>query len=177
MILLFLGLAYVLAKGTSLLVDYDSMRGEDEDRDESRFFNKTPYEGEIAGSCSVTTEGDVWLTIFIDEISVFAKLEVIERNVDPAFYRFSIIEFEYPKGTAGCTSPHILPLTAGNNRMVEFRDPVDASNKIIQMFDKMGIVIRQESLKSIPYAIYCGWRSPDECKNIVANLIKDNSNG
>ena len=173
MILLFLGLALVPTMGSSLL---DSSSGrEDEERDFSRSSNGLTAAGQISGSCSLTANGDFWLTILIDDFSILAKIDVIDDDSKDPYYRFSLSAIEYPEGSACCFSPQLLPHAIGQKRIVEFKDSEDATSKILEMFKSLGIAITDESLKSIPYAITCGWRSPKECRKIVKRLIKENT--
>jgi len=175
MILLLLGLALVLATSSSLLAANGSGR-EDEDRDETRSSSNPQLMGEIAGSVSVTGLGDVWITILIDELSILAQLEVIESTSEEG-YRFSIVSIAAPLGELGAVSPHLIPFIAQEKRVTEFSTKKEATNKIIQLFDDLGITISQESIKSIPYVISCGWRNPTECQQLVKNILEGKNCG
>lgn len=52
---------------------------------------------------------------------------------------------------------------------------VGLSSKIIQLFDNLGVVISKDSLLSIPYAISCGWKTPDDCHRIVTQMLEKQS--
>jgi hypothetical protein len=168
MILLLFGLALVLATSSSLLPGSDSGR-EGEDRDESRSLSPTDF-GEIAGSVSVTSDGDVWLTTFIDELSILAQIEVIPKE-SVCWYRFSISAIAAPAGEFGAVSSHLIPLIAQEKRVIEFKTKKEAIHKIEQLVSEVGIVLSEESAKSIPYAVSCGWRPPSEFNQIVKQLM------
>jgi len=168
MILLLFGLALVLATSSSLLPGSDSGR-EGEDRDESRSLSPTVF-GEIAGSVSVTSDGDVWLTTFIDELSILAQIEVIPKE-SVCWYRFSISAIAAPAGEFGAVSSQLIPLIAQEKRVIEFKTKKEAIHKIEQLVSEVGIVLSEESAKSIPYAVSCGWRPPSEFNQIVKQLM------
>jgi hypothetical protein len=169
MILILLGLAIVLATSSSLLAGSASGR-EGENRDESRSSSPPDVSGEIAGSVSVTSAGDVWLTTFIDDLSILAQIEVITKeSVDR--YRFSIVAVATPAGEFGAVSPHLIPIITQENRVIEFKTKKEAIHKIEQLVGKMGIVLSEQSAKSIPYAVSCGWRPPSEFNQIVKQLM------
>ena len=169
MILLLLGLALVLATSSFLLASSGSGR-EDEDRN-SRSSSNLQLIGEIAGSVSVSGLGEVWLTIFIDELSILAQLEVID-SISEGQYRLSIVSIAAPAGELGTVSSNLLPLISQEKRSAEFRSKKEATNRIIQLFDDLGIAISPESLKSIPYAVACGWRNPTECQLLVKKILE-----
>jgi hypothetical protein len=176
MILLLLGLAIVLATSSSLLAANGSGR-EDEDRDETRSSSNVPQpSGEIAGSVSVTGTGEVWLSILMDELAILAQLEIIEMSQAPG-YKMSIAAVAAPAGEFGEVSPHLKPLMAQEKRVIEFSSEVQATSKIIQMFEDIGIVLSEETMKSIPYAVSCGWRSPAECQQFVKGLLDGGGSG
>ena len=170
-ILLLLGLALVLATSSSLLARSGSGR-EDEDRDDSRPSTDKQLCGEIAGSVSVTSTGEVWITILIDELSMLAKLEVIDRSQLEG-YQLSIAAVAAPAGEFGEVSQRLKPLLAQEQRIIEFESQKQAVTKITQMFDDMGIVLSEETTKSIPYAISCSWRTPKECQRFVNKLLNE----
>jgi len=169
MILLLFGLALVLATSSSLLPGSDSGR-EGEDRDESRSSLPTDVSGEIAGSVSVTSAGHVWLTTFIDELSILAQIEVILKE-SVCWYRFSIAAITAPAGEFEAVSSHLIPLIAQEKRVIEFKTKKEAIHKIEQLVSEVGIVLSEESAKSIPYAVSCGWRPPSEFNQIVKQLM------
>jgi hypothetical protein len=169
MVLLLLGLALVLATSSSLLASSGSGR-EDEDQDNSRSSSMPQLRGEIAGSVSITSDGEVWLTVFIDEFSVLAQLEVIDILNEEGF-RLSIVALAAQDGEFGAVSEHIMPLTAKEKRVIEFKTQLEAIENINQLFDDLGIPISKESIKSIPYAVSCGWKTPAKCREIVEQIL------
>ena len=171
MALLLLGLAFLLATSSSLLASSGAGR-EDEDQDDSRSSSMPQFTGEVAGSVSITSEGEVWLTVLIDEFSVLAQLEVIDISNEEGF-RLSIAALSAPEGEFGAVSMHLMPLIAKEKRVIEFKTQSEAIDNINQLFDDLGIPISKETIKSIPYAISCGWRTPAKCKEIVEQILEE----
>ena len=169
--LLLLGLAILLTTSSSLLAA-SSSEGEDKGREISRSVSENTA-GEISGSVSVTASGELWLTVFIDELLILVKIEVVSNSKKSMSYRFFISAISALKGTLNQALPHVLPLVAKNNRTIECSTQNDAVHKLMQLFDEMGIAISQESMKSIPYAISCGWKTPEECHKFIEALLKD----
>ncbi|MBT4523599.1 MAG: hypothetical protein HOI88_05450 [Phycisphaerae bacterium] len=169
MVLLLFGLAFLLATSSSLLVD-SRTGGEDRGRDEDRSLSVN-QSGEISGSVSITASGELWLTVFIDELSILAQIEVITNQSEGMRYRFSVSAISSPDGTLSQVSSHVLQPASEENRFTEFSSQNDAANNLIRLFDEMGIAISIESLKSIPYAITCAWKSPEECQQFIEDLI------
>ena len=175
MILLLLGLAIVLTTSSSLFVALSSKREGKSGNFDSHFSNKAPSAGEISGSISITSCGDMWLMVLIDELSIIAKLDIVEVDHCLNGYRLSIAAIESPSGSSDGVSPNLLPLAASESRAVQFTSPDEASSKIIQLFDNLGVVISKDSLLSIPYAISCGWKTPDDCHRIVTQMLEKQS--
>jgi hypothetical protein len=59
---------------------------------------------------------------------------------------------------------------------IEFTSQEQAVENVIKMFHKVGIVLSNETMASIPYAISYGWRSPEECEQFVRELLHENKN-
>jgi hypothetical protein len=174
MILLLLGLALVLATSSSLLAS-PSSGGEDEDQDGSGSSSNPIIKGEIAGSVSVTGEGEIWFTILADEILMLAQLEVIEQGNEKGF-RLSINSIAAPAGEFGAVSPQLKPFMAQEMHVMEFYSQEQAVENVVRMLNEVGIVLSNETMASIPYAISYGWRSPEECEQFVRELLHENKN-
>ena len=90
MVLLLLGLALVLATSSSLLATSGSGRGGN-GGNPSITPNEFPEPGEISGSVSVTSEGELFLTTFVDYYSFLSSIEVIKTTDEKLEYKFRII--------------------------------------------------------------------------------------
>ena len=174
MILLFLGLAIVLTTSPLLLVASCKGRGDDGGGDDTALSN-TSNAGEIVGSISITDSGELWLSVLIDDFSILAQLEIVECESECTGYRLSIAAVNLQSETKNTMSPQNRAKATGESHVVEFKNPQEASIRIIQLLDRMGVVISSESLKSIPHAITCGWKRPDESKQIVNRVLEGNS--
>jgi hypothetical protein len=62
---------------------------------------------------------------------------------------------------------------ANKKNVAEFSTEIEATNKIIQLFDDIGLTISKESLQSVPCAVSCGWRTPEECQSFVESQLKE----
>ena len=173
MILLLLGIAFLLATSSSLLVTSGSGRG-DNGGNIPPNSNENMVPGEISGSVTVTAIGELWLTIFIDRYSVLAKIQVVDEELGALSYSFAIAGImEISKGanhTVEQTGPEFVPIT-------EFKTPEDAALKLIGLAKNLKLDISKESLKSVPFAIECGWRTPQECKQFIASLLEEKNEG
>ncbi|MBC8200806.1 MAG: hypothetical protein H8E86_02075 [Planctomycetes bacterium] len=174
MVLLLLGLALVLATSSSLLASSGSW-GEDEDRDDSRSTSNPTLKGEVAGSVTVTRAGEIWLTILVDELTLHAQLEVI-RHEGAKGFRLSIHSIASPAGEFGAVSPQLKPFMAQEMRVIEFYSEEQATQSVISMLSEVGIVLSDETMASIPYAISSGWRSPSDCEQFVRELLQEHKN-
>jgi hypothetical protein len=174
MILLLLGLALVLATSSSLLACIGS-GGEDEDRADSRSSSNPIVKGEIAGSISLTGAGEIWLTILADELLILGQLEVIEQE-NVLGYRLSINSITAPAGEFGAVSPQLKPFVAKEMRVIVCNSQEQAVENVMRMCNEVGIVLSNETMASIPYAIACGWRSPEECAQFVREMLKEHKN-
>lgn len=172
MIILLLVLVLLLASSSSLLAS-SSAGGEDKGRDSSQPETGLDLGGEIAGSVSVTSEGELWLTTFIDEFAILARIDIVQDGLVAPKYRVCVTAVDSPSGGFGEVSSSLKPHLAQGKHVTEFSSELDAKNKIIQLFDDLGIAISKASLKSIPFAISCGWREPDECKRFIDSLLKE----
>jgi hypothetical protein len=172
--LLFLGLAVLLATSPLLLVATTRGGEGDGGGDESPTTN-TNHSGEISGSVTITETGEVWLTALIDNISILAQVEIIGSESNWTGYRLSIVGVDSSVTCNNKKFRHAEESDAEEPNVVEFTDPADASNQIIQLLDNLGIPLSNESLRSIPHAIKFGWKSPTEGKQIVNELLDGNS--
>lgn len=167
-LLLLFGLALLLATSTSLLATSGSGRGEDGDEDSSSFLDCNNH-GEISGSTSVTSTGELWITIYIDQLSILAKIEVVEGENKVLRYKFSVTSISFPTESDSVKKPHYVPKDALETH---FDSPDQAVKALILMFKKIGIEFTDASIQSIPHAICCGWRSPEECKEFIQRLLE-----
>lgn len=86
-IFLLLGLAFVLTTTSSLLATSGSGR-------EEQGGNPTVHhldEGEISGSISLTSKGELWLTVFLDTYSILIEVEVINTTNEQPVYKCTIV--------------------------------------------------------------------------------------
>jgi len=173
MILLFLGLAVVLTTSPLLLVASSKGGGDDGDGDSPS--PKTTHPGEISGSVTITDKAEVWLTALVDELSILALVEILGSELKWTGYRLSIVGVHMPNNSKN-ENPHCKAETETlKSHVVEFTNPTEASNQIIQLLHNMGIPLSNESIQSIPHAIRFGWKSPEESKQIVNSLLESNS--
>jgi hypothetical protein len=167
-ILLLLGLALLLATNSSLLVTSGSGREDDGGKNSPSFSNQH-NQGEISGSASVTSSGDVWLTIYIDHFSILAKIDVLEETDGSLIYKFSVANITFQVDSKNETRPIEKTSTSLET---QFGSPDEAITALVTMFKKIGIEFTNATLKSIPYALNCGWRSPEECRGFVQCLLE-----
>ncbi len=172
MIILLLVLVLLLASSSSLLAS-SSAGGEDMGRDSSQPETGLNLGGEIAGSVSVSSKGELWLTTLIDEFAILARVDIVKDGLVAPKYRLCVTAVDSPSGDFGEVSSSLKPILAQGKHVAEFNSELDATNKIIQLFDDLGIPLSKESLKSIPFAISCGWREPDECIRFIESLLKE----
>ena len=166
-VLLLLGLALVLTTSSSLLATSGSGRGGNGDK---QFSDGTLEPGEISGSMSLTSDGDLWLTIFVDSYSILAEIEVVEAEGDSVEYKFSVAGIAELVESAESSktqfhseaSPEIL-----------FRTPEEASERLVQLIRDIGIELTPESIRSVPFAVKSGWRSPKKCIQFVKKLMDE----
>ena len=167
-ILLLLGLAFVLTTGSSLLATSGSGRegnGGNQPSDSNNCFEP----GEISGSISITSKGELWLTIFVDTFSILAAIDVVDCDGGEYAYKFSIAglaelvdKSERSKiQTNSSTHPEIV-----------FSTPEEASERFIELISNLGVELSQEAIRSVPFAINGGWKSPDECKQFIKNVME-----
>ncbi len=166
MILLLLGLAFVLATGSSLLATSGSGRGDNGE-------NQPPVEdlvsGEISGSVSVTSKGELWLTIFVDSFSILASIDVVDSDDGEFAYKFTVVGIAELVNTSG---PPKIQFDSPTRPAVLFSTPQEASQRLVELMKTTGIELTQESLSSIPFAVEGGWRPPEECKGFINTLME-----
>jgi hypothetical protein len=165
--LLLLGLALVLTTSSSLLVTSGSGR---EGNGEKKLSDGTLEPGEISGSMSLTTNGDLWLTIFVDSYSILAAIEVVEVEGSSFEYKFSVA------GIAELTESSESSKTQSHSETppeILFSTPEEASERLVQLIRGMGIELTPESIRSVPFAVKSGWRSPEKCIQFVKKLIDE----
>ena len=168
-ILLLLGLAILLATGSSLLATSGSGREDNGDQN-SPSASECPSQGEISGSASVTDSGELWLTIYIDQLSILAKIEVVDGKNESSRYKFSVASIDFHHESPQMNTPDKLP---EGPLEAQFETPDEAVSTLVSMFQKNGIVFTDASKQSIPFAVHCGWRSPKECKDFVQQLLEN----
>ena len=128
-------------------------------------------EGEISGSVAVTGEGRVWLRVFLDDITVLARIHVFDRESGQSAYRFVVEKLEQADGTHGSISSDMLGIIDENARMSEFSTQDDAVLKCLRLIDALGLEIQAGTRKAVTLAIECGWHSPEMTKTIIAEAI------
>ncbi len=170
MVLLLLGLAFLLATSSSLLATSGSGRG-DKGGSIPPVNNDYPEHGEISGSVSVTSLGELWLTIFVDNFSILAQIDVVDDTNGELSYKFSIAGIaELVDKTEGSklkdksqTRPEVL-----------FKTPEEATERLTALVKSLGIELSKASLCSAPFAVQNGWHPPEECYAIIQSLIEEN---
>ncbi len=128
-------------------------------------------EGEISGSVAVTGEGKVWLTVFLDDIAIMARVHLFERDNGELTYRLVIEELERAEGSHGSVSSDTLGVLDEKARMAEFSTQDEATLEILRLIDALDLDIQSGSRKTVPIAIGCGWRSPETTKTMIAEAI------
>lgn len=173
MILLFLGLAVVLTTTPLLFIASSNGGGDDGGGDPAT--PKSTHPGEISGSVTITDKAEVWLTALIDEISILAYVEILGSESKWTGYRLSIVGVNVPIKSNEENPLYCAGTDSPMSPVVEFANPTEASNQIIQLLDNMGVPLSSESIQSVPHAIKFGWKSPSESKRIVNSLLESNS--
>jgi hypothetical protein len=178
MVLLLLGLALVLATSSSLLATSGSGRGDNGGNppnppNPQPKSNDFPEPGEISGSVSLTSEGELMLTTFVDHYSFLSEIEVIENTQGELEYKFTIIAIAEAIDMADKKiddidgETHILE--------VKFSSPEEASERLVSLVKNLGIDLTEESVRSVPFAVMNGWRSPEYCQDFVQSLMDKHS--
>jgi hypothetical protein len=171
MVLLLLGLALVLATSSSLLATSGSGRGGN-GGNPSITPNEFPEPGEISGSVSVTSEGELFLTTFVDYYSFLSSIEVIKTTDEKLEYKFRII------GIAELIDKVNQKINIDRDTQileVKFRSPKEASERLVSMVKNLGIELTEESVRSVPFAVMGGWRSPEYCKGFIQSIMDEYS--
>lgn len=127
--------------------------------------------GEISGSISITEKGQVWLTVFLDDISILASVFVIERDNEELAYRIIIEKLDRAAGTHGSVSADAFSLLDKEARMTEFSTQLEAASELLCLMDALGLDIEPRTRKAIPIVIGCGWRSPETSKKLIAEAV------
>jgi len=135
------------------------------------FADSSELGGEISGSVSITEKGQVWLTVFLDDIAILASVYVIERDDEEFAYRLIIEKLDRAAGTQGSVSADTFSLLDKEARMTEFSTREEAVLEILRLIDALGLDVQSRTLKAIPIVIGCGWRSPETSKNMIAEAV------
>jgi len=160
-VLLLLGLALVLTTSSSLLATSGSGRG---DNGGNQPLGKCLEPGEISGSISLTSNGELWITIYVDTYSILASIDVVQGERDSYEYKFSIqgiaefVESSKSSTTQLCSEAH---------QGILFNSPEQASKLLVKLMSELGIELTPESIRSVPFAVESGWRSPEKCKQFI----------
>ncbi|MBC8309696.1 MAG: hypothetical protein ISR75_04950 [Phycisphaerales bacterium] len=175
MVLLLLGLALVLATSSSLLATSGSGRGDNGGNPPNPPPTSTdfPEPGEISGSVSVTSEGELMLTTFIDHYSFLSEIEVIENLQGQLEYKFTMIGIAKAFDMADEKIDDINRET--QILEVKFSSPEEASERLVSLVKNLGIDLTEESVRSVPFAVMGGWRSPEYCKDFIQSLMDKHS--
>ena len=59
---------------------------------------------------------------------------------------------------------------------IECNSQEQAVENVMRICNEVGIVFSNETMASVPYAIACGWRSPEECAQFVREMLKEHKN-
>jgi hypothetical protein len=132
--------------------------------------NEEP-EGEISGSVAITSDGTVWLTVFLEDIAILARVLLYDKDNGELAYRLIVEELERAEGTHGSVSSDTFVVLDEKARMAEFSTKDDATLELLQLIDALGLDIQSGTRKAVPIAIGCGWRSPETTKTMVAEAI------
>jgi len=135
------------------------------------FADSSELGGEISGSVSITEEGQVWLTVFLDDIAILASVYVIERDNEELAYRLIIEKLDRAAGTQGSVSADALSLLDKEARMTEFSTREEAVLELLRLMDALGLDVQPRTRKAIPIVIECGWRSPETSKKMIAEAV------
>lgn len=148
--------------------------------DQFRPLNTTPNvhdgnpEGELTGSVSLTTEGQIWLTLFVDDVAILARVNMIELEDGELCYEVVVEKLERPPGTHGSVSSDVLGLLDEEARSVIFSSKEEAKSKLMLLFDALGVDLLAGTRMAIPHAIEHGWRSPRTCQQFVQKELARN---
>ncbi len=171
MVLLLLGLAFVLATSSSLLATSGSGRG-DNGGNSQPTPDDFPDPGEISGSISLSALGELWLTTYVDMLSILSKIEVVDVACCSLEYKLRIVGI----ATLDEELAKVFDIEEEDSNLeIQFRTPEEATEKLVAMVKALGIGITEESLRAIPCAVHCGWRSPEDCKNFIQNTLEENA--
>ncbi|MBT4529622.1 MAG: hypothetical protein HOC27_00315 [Phycisphaerae bacterium] len=168
MVLLLLGLALLLATGSSLLVTNVSGRGGNGGSPPPKS-NGTPEPGEITGSVSISSSGDLWLTIYVDYYSILAHVEVVHAKSH---------EWEYCLTVAGigqlCELDEQTTLAdiPPSEVSIQCGTQEEAVTKLTALVKQLSLQLTEPSLKTIPIAVECGWKEPRECQEMITSLVQ-----
>lgn len=168
MILLLLGVAFLLATSSSLLVTSGSGR-EGKGGEDSPKSNTSLEPGEISGSITVTSNGELWLTTYVDNLVFLSEINVVELKKGEFAFKFTIVgiaELMAPLFTTTVKNHDVPPSTE-----VLFTTPEEATERLTDLIQGLGIILTSASVKSIPYAVQCGWRTPRECTECIQSLL------
>jgi len=175
LILLLLGLALLLTTSSFLLDTSGSGREGNGGNPESNSYNSTEP-GEISGSVSITSSGELWLTIFVDQLSILAKISVVKNIEGTPMYSFAIIAIaEIASELENKPKQLFSHSDINKNKVVTFTCPDEASKRIVEMLKNLKIELSQDALRSLPYAVSCGWKPPQECEILIQSLLKEHS--
>ncbi len=170
---LLLGLAFLLATSSSLLVSYGSGRG-----DNGRFSKEDsqpfPEPGEIAGSVSISSSGEIWLTAFVDQYAVLSQIEVVEDDDGVPKYKISVAGIGHISVQNEAES---IPDFKPEDAVFYCAKVEDAVEQLILLVDRIGLGLSKLTLQSIPVAVRCGWKPPIECSSFIQHLLKEHRLG
>jgi len=51
----------------------------------------------------------------------------------------------------------------------------EASERLVSMVKNLGIELTEESVRSVPFAVMGGWRSPEYCKGFIQSIMDEYS--
>jgi hypothetical protein len=166
MVLLLLGLAFLLATSSSLLATSGSGREDEGGSNPPKNDYLSP--GEISGSVSVTALGELWLTIFIENLSILAQIEVVDRDNDRLAYKFTVAGIAELVGSSQQSTFEKKPSSPPE---VLFSNPTEATERLVELMKGLGFELTKESLLSAPFAVQNGWRSPEVCKKYIQSIL------
>jgi hypothetical protein len=127
--------------------------------------------GEVSGSVAITSDGQVWLTVFLDDIALLARVIVFEKENSELSYRFVIDKIERPNGTHGSVSSDVLSLIDEEARKAEFSSLDEAMLELLHLINALGLELQAGTRKAVQLAIGCGWRTPKTAKNMIEEAI------
>ena len=163
LLLLLLGLAFLLAIPSSLLSS-SALGREDNDGDDSH----TP--GEISGSVSVSSSGEVWLTTYVERYSILTAIEIRPTEDNSYEYVCSIVGIAELSGTEDRLSLSDVPTE--ELVFVTSRED-DAIEKVTTLVERLGLHLEDISLQAIPHAMHCDWRDPRSSYAFIQKLLED----